>query len=86
MSGFLYILKDAKSKLYVGSTIDINRRLYRHQHNHTQTTAGMSTPELMLVQKYQTIKEARRIERKIKKLKRRDYVEKIIKDGYIKMS
>ena len=85
MSGFLYILKDDAGKLYVGSTDNIDRRMYQHRHKHTQTTARMDGPKLMLVQRYDSLKEARKIERKIKNLKRKDYVEKMIKDGYIKM-
>ena len=45
----------------------------------------MDGPKLMLVQRYDSLKEARKIERKIKNLKRKDYVEKMIKDSYIKM-
>lgn len=40
---------------------------------------------MVLKQEYKTLKEARLVELKLKKLKRRDYVEKIIKEGYIKI-
>jgi len=42
--------------------------------------------ELAFSQEYPTLTEARTIEKKIKKLKRKDYIEKIIKDGYIKIT
>jgi len=45
----------------------------------------MNQPRLVLKKEYETLGEARKIERKIKKLKRKDYVEKIIKDGDIKL-
>ena len=41
--------------------------------------------EVVLKQEYKTLLEARSVERKIKNLKRRDYIEKMIKDGYIKV-
>jgi predicted GIY-YIG superfamily endonuclease len=46
----------------------------------------MGELELVFYQEYKTLRDARRIERKLKELKRRDYIEKIIKDGYIKMT
>jgi predicted GIY-YIG superfamily endonuclease len=44
----------------------------------------MDNPEPVLVQKFNTISKARKAERKIKKMKRKDYIEKIVQDGYIK--
>jgi hypothetical protein len=45
----------------------------------------MGVLALAFSQEYQTLREARKIERKLKRLKRKDYIEKIIKDGYIKI-
>jgi len=46
----------------------------------------MGAFELVFKKKeYKTILEARRVEYKLKKLKRRDYIANIIKDGFIKM-
>jgi putative endonuclease len=85
MKGFVYILKDDKGKFYIGSTSDLERRMRQHKLGHTQTTNRMENPILILVQKYPSLKEAHKVELKIKKLKRRDYIEKIVKDGYIKI-
>ena len=85
MFGFLYILKDNNGKFYIGSTDDLKRRLKRHYLGHTQTTRNMKNPTLVFSQKFSSLQEARKIEARIKKLKRKDYIEKIIKDGYIKM-
>lgn len=52
---------------------------------HTQTTRNMVDPILVLVQEYHNLDVARKIERKIKKLKRKDYIEKMIHDGKIKI-
>jgi len=38
---------------------------------------------VVLVQEFENIEIARGIEKRIKKLKRKDYIEKMINDGYI---
>ena len=45
----------------------------------------MENPEFIFKQEFESIVIARKIERRLKKLKRRDYIEKIISDGYIKI-
>lgn len=84
--GYVYILKDQKGRFYIGSTTDIKRRLKQHKNNHTQTTERMIDPKLALTQEYDSLEIARKIERKVKKLKRKDYIEKMIIEGYIKMT
>ncbi|OGG43390.1 hypothetical protein A3G50_02475 [Candidatus Jorgensenbacteria bacterium RIFCSPLOWO2_12_FULL_42_11] len=86
MKGFVYILQDKTSgKFYIGSTNDIERRLYQHNHGHTITTKRMRKIILIFHQEFPSLEIARRIERKLKRLKRRDYIEKIISDGFIKL-
>jgi putative endonuclease len=82
---FVYILKDKNGKFYIGSTSDILRRMKQHQYGHTQTTRRMNEPKLVFSQEYSTLIQARKVERRIKKLKRKDYIERIIKDGYIRV-
>jgi len=82
---FVYILKDHKGKYYVGSSTDLERRIIQHKNGHTHSTHRMDKPILVFKQEYPTLAKAREIERRIKKLKRKDYIEKIIKDGSIKM-
>lgn len=84
-SGFVYILQDEKGKFYVGSTDNLKKRLSQHRMGHTQTTRNMKEPKLVFSQEYLILAQARKIELKIKKLKRKDYIEKIIIDGYVKM-
>ncbi len=86
MLGFVYILKDDKGKFYVGSTNNLSRRLIQHKTKHTQTTRNMTEPKLVFSQRYKNLEQARKIERKIKKLKRKDYIEKIVSDSYIKIA
>ncbi len=85
MSAFVYILEDDKGKFYVGSTDNLKRRLGQHEAGHTQTTRNMVKPRLVFNQEYDSLEQARRVERKIKKLKRKDYISKMISDGFIKI-
>jgi len=85
MKEYIYILKESKNIFYIGSTTDIKRRLEQHNTGHTWTTHRMDKPELVFMQEYNLLSEARIIERKIKKLKRKDYIVKIIRDGEIKI-
>ena len=85
MKAYIYILKDQKGKFYIGSTIDLERRLKQHTNGHTQTTRNMVKPTLVLKQEVSTLPIARMVEMKIKKMKRKDYIEKIVADGYIKL-
>lgn len=78
-------MKTKSGKYYVGSTKDLEKRLIHHLEGHTPSTRSLKAESLLLSQKYQTLQEARSVERKIKKLKRKDYVDKMIKDGYIKL-
>ena len=60
--------------------------MLQHQSkNHTHSIKRLGELSLVFSQKYNTLVEARLIERRLKKLKRKDYIEKIIQEGYIKM-
>ena len=83
---FVYIIKSLTfEKYYIGSTTDLERRLEQHKSGHTHTTKRFGELQLVFSQEYDDLKYARAIEKKLKKLKRRDYIEKIINDGFIKM-
>ena len=49
------------------------------------STKRLGEGVLVLKQNYQTLKDARSVEYKLKKLKCRDYIAKIVQDGYIKI-
>jgi len=80
---WVYILKTKLKKYYIGSTKDFDKRIKHHVGGHTPSTKALKVEYCVLKQEYKTLKEARSVERKIKSLKRRDYVEKMIKEGYI---
>ncbi len=86
MSGFVYILIDDLGKYYIGSCNNVDVRYKRHLTGWVQTTSRMKNPKIALFQKYPTIEQARKVECKIKKLKRKDYIKKMIEDGFIKVS
>lgn len=83
---WVYILKsDLDGRFYVGSTTDLERRLIQHKQNQTPSTYRMKAYRLMFSQEYKTLQEAREIEKRLKKLKRKDYLQKIIEEKIIKM-
>jgi putative endonuclease len=83
---FVYILKSKESgKYYIGSTTNLVQRLKHHQGGHTPSTKKLGEVQLVFKQKYDSLSEARKIEKRLKKLKRKDYIEKIIEKGIIKM-
>jgi putative endonuclease len=86
MKAFVYILKDDNGRFYIGSTPDLDKRIRRHELGYTQTTRNMKNPKLVLKQDVGSLAIARRIESRLKKLKRKDYIEKIVADGYIKIA
>ena len=82
---YVYILRNEAGRYYIGSTENLLQRLRHHRVGHTLTTKRLSATELALTQEYATLREARAVERRLKKLRRRDYIERIIRDGYIKL-
>ena len=83
---FVYILHSNKNgRFYIGSTIDIARRLNEHQVGKSRATRNLRPFKLVFKQEYDSIIEARRIERAIKKLKSRAVIERIIDDGIIRL-
>ena len=82
---FVYILKNEEGRYYIGSTTDLNDRMSHHLGGHTPSTRRIGDLELVFTQEYKFLKEARSVELKLKKLKRRDYIASIVKDGFIKI-
>jgi len=86
MMAYVYILESLRDgRYYIGSTIDLGKRLRHHIKGFTPSTKKFGKIRLVFRQKYSTLKEARFIERKLKRMKRKDYLRKIIKEGFIKI-
>jgi len=84
MEGYVYILKfKISGRYYIGSTVNFKRRLVQHLRGHTYTTKKFGEFEVKLVQRYQDIKEAHWVERKIKSWKRKDFIDKMVVKGKI---
>jgi len=82
--GYIYILYDDKlDKYYIGSTVHLDRREYEHLSKQSKYTKSGKNWQLVFYHKYLNIKDARRIEYKLKRFKSREIIEKIIKDGKI---
>ncbi|MBL7159164.1 GIY-YIG nuclease family protein [Candidatus Microgenomates bacterium] len=83
----VYILKSKKNgRYYIGSTNNLQRRLKEHKLGKSLYTKNLRPWELVFSQKYAKSKEAKKIEYKLKRLKRKDIIEQIIKDQKIKMA
>lgn len=81
---YLYILQsEINSRYYIGSTIDLERRLNEHNEGKTPSTRLTRPFKLVFFKKYETIKEARMTEYKLKKKKSKLIIEKIIESGKI---
>jgi putative endonuclease len=85
MSHYVYILVSQKNgRYYIGSSDNPHQRLIDHNSGRSAYTKRNRPFKLEFIQKFDTVSEARKIETKIKKWKRRDFIEKVIKDGYIR--
>jgi len=86
MIGFVYILKSLKNKrFYIGSTIDIQRRLIEHNSGKSKYTSFTRPFELVFSQKFDSITTAKKIEYKIKQFKSKKVIIDIIESGEIKI-
>jgi putative endonuclease len=83
--GYVYILQNAKSSYYIGSTNNISRRIEEHERGNTQATQHKGPWRLVFSQEYDNLAKARRVEYKLKHLKRKDIIERIIKEQKILM-
>ena len=85
MKAHVYILQSEDSKkFYIGSTISLDQRLAHHYAGHTPSTRRLGKVKLVFAQEYPTLREARIIEKRLKRLKRHDYIEKIVVKGKLK--
>ena len=83
---YVYILESQRNgKYYLGGTKDITRRLIQHRKRVHQSSKSLGPFTLVFSQEYPNLKTARYIESKLKRFKRRDYLEKIIRERRIKL-
>ncbi len=66
-------------RYYIGSTNSVDRRLKEHIAGIVKATRNLRPLLLVFQQEYKTLCEARQVERKLKRFKRRDIIERIVK-------
>ncbi len=83
--GFVYILQSQTYGIYyIGSSINPYKRLSEHNSGKTTSTKNKGPWIIKFIRHFPTIAEARKVEYKLKKFKRKDIIEKIIKERAIK--
>jgi putative endonuclease len=76
---FTYILYSSKlNKYYVGACTELNRRLYEHNIGHSKFTSTGIPWILKFYKEFDTLKQAKEFELKIKRMKSRKYIEALI--------
>jgi len=86
MSNYVYILQSKRNNVYyIGSTNNLERRIKEHNTGQVKYTKNMIPWELKFFKEYDSLTEARKIEYKLKKLKRKDIIKKIIEEQKIYM-
>lgn len=84
--GYVYILQSETYGIYyIGSAYDTIKRLAEHNEGKTIATKNKGPWIIKFSQHFPTMREARQIEYKLKKLKRRDIIERIITEKIIKI-
>ena len=80
----VYILQSLKNdSYYIGSTNDIGRRLQQHKDGLVKSTKNILPIELKLFYECDNLIQARRLEYKIKNLKRKDLIKRMISEQKI---
>ena len=79
---FTYILYSEKlDKYYVGSCINLERRLYEHNIGHSKFTSLGIPWVIVHTEEYESVVLSRQREMKIKSMKSRKYIENLISKG-----
>ncbi|HBL52404.1 MAG: Excinuclease ABC C subunit domain protein [Candidatus Magasanikbacteria bacterium GW2011_GWA2_42_32] len=79
MFGWVYILKNENTgRYYIGSTVNLVRRLKQHENGSTRTTKVLNTKTLFYQEKFDNIIDARLREKILKSYKSKKYIEWLI--------
>jgi putative endonuclease len=85
-AGYVYILKSLSTlKYYVGSTNDLKKRFNDHKSGYVKSTRNLRPLELVFFKKFDTLKQARQVEYKLKKFKSKEILQRIIRDEKIRL-
>ncbi len=84
--GYVYILQSERNgTYYVGSTNDVERRVFEHQIGHVKSTKNLRPWVLKFYKEYCTLTKARKIEYKLKSFKSKKIIERIIEGKEIEL-
>ena len=79
MGGYLYVLQsDRNGRYYVGSTNDLDRRFGEHNRGEEKATKYLVPLQLVYKECFESLLEARRREREIKKWKSKKMIKQLI--------
>ncbi|MBI2086955.1 MAG: GIY-YIG nuclease family protein [Candidatus Zambryskibacteria bacterium] len=68
---YVYILKTSSGKYYIESTTNLAKRIFHHKGGFTPSTKSLGEIGLIFSQEYSTLNNARSVERKLKKAKKK---------------
>ena len=75
---YVYILKSAANKYYIGATNNVENRLKQHNLGKVKSTKSGRPWHLIHIEKYNTISESRKREVQIKGWKSRKAIERLL--------
>lgn len=79
---FIYILFSEKlNKYYIGACVILERRLYEHNIGHSKFTSIGMPWKIVYTEEYPTLADAIKIEKQIKRMKSRKYIDDLILKG-----
>jgi putative endonuclease len=79
----LYILQLSNGKYYIGSTANFHRRISEHQNGKVISTKSKRPIKVVFRVEFDTLKQARQVEYKLKSYKNRNIIARIVRDQNI---
>jgi putative endonuclease len=77
---YVYILQSEKDgSYYIGHTADLEERIQRHNHGKSSYTKARVPWKLIYQEVFATRSEAMKREREIKRMKSREYIERLVR-------
>lgn len=81
---YVYILRSlVQDRFYIGSTNNLEQRFQEHSQGKVISTKAYLPWELVFKQECISYREARYLENRLKRFKRKDFIDKIVKEGRI---